>query len=130
MWNEIFKDRLDNISNVEISREGELDDNLKNADIVIGYHSTALVEALIYHIPVISLDTGEYHNILPLWKYGLARKVSSLDELPGVMTSLMNDKAEREAFLKKAEEQLHLFNYNNDGLAVSRISAELNRILY
>ncbi len=129
LWSEVFRKELGVLNNITISRESGLKDLFSRVDIVIGYWSTALFEALIYDIPVISLDTGEYYNLLPLWRYELSERVGSFEELESALRKFIHNRVERELFIKETSEKLHLFNYDNDGRAAQRIADGLGEVI-
>lgn len=130
LWPEIFKEELDSLNNLRISRKEVLEELFLQVDLVIGeFASTVYLEALVYRIPVITIDTGEYFYYCGLSDYGLAKKVTSFQDLDTEIKRLLYNNEEREAFVKRIDENYKLFNYNDDGLATQRISGEINRII-
>jgi hypothetical protein len=129
LWGKIFQQDLIGLNNLTISREGSMEDVLSKACIVIGYTSTALIEALIMRIPVISLDTGEFCNFFQLWKYGLSKRVSSFEELGTEIKKLAPYGNERMMAMDSIEKNVHLFNYGDDGKASERVVVALKEIV-
>jgi len=129
LWREIFKADTASLSNIIISRKGSIEQVFSRTDLVIGYLSTAVIEALIHRIPVISLDTGEYYNFLPLWEYGLSKKVSAFDELEEELKRQLFDKETRKISVENIDKNISLFNYDDDGRASERIANELAKVM-
>lgn len=128
LWTEIFRKELDSLDNLTISCKDRLEDVFKRVDLSIGYNSTALLESLVHRIPVITSGMGEYKSYSLLWKYGLAKKASTFEELEMELKKLVYDTQERDKAVKTIERNLHLFNYGDDGMASQRIAEELNKI--
>lgn len=130
IWNQIFFKELGQTGNVTISRSEPLEDILQNVDLVIGCVSTVLIEALIYRVPVISMDTGDFYNSLPLWSYGLSARVPSFEELDEAMNKILFSEKEKTLAVNNMEKNLRLFNYNDDGRASERVAKALNQIIH
>lgn len=128
-WNELFARELSLLSNIKIYKKGSFEQVLSQVDLVIGYTSTALLEALVCRVPVISLDTGEYYSRLPLWEYGLSKRVSSFSELEAEIKKFIFDENQRKDFSNMIDKNLRLFNYDDDGRASQRIGEEIHRFL-
>jgi len=128
-WKELLQAQISDLDNFLISHQGSLEKALEDTDLVIGYHSTALVEALIVGLPVISIDSGRFYNMLPLWKYRLSKRVTTFDILGEEIHSLLCNEQRCQAQRKEVDDKLHLFNYNNDGRATHRIACELKKIV-
>jgi hypothetical protein len=128
-WNELLADDLKDVTNMIISRKGSLEELLAEVDLVVGYPSTALIEALIQRVPVISIDTGSFYNYLPLWKYGLSTRISDFSELAEKARPLLYDEGKRAAAVKDIDRGLGYFNYGDDGMATPRIAGEISRIM-
>ena len=128
LWNEMFGNEIKKINNFSISREKSLKEVLRNVDLAIGYASTALIEALICRVPVISLDMEGYNNFFSLWKYDVAKRVSSFRQLEEEMTKILYDINKRDELLKMIDKNINIFNYKDDGLASHRIAEEINKI--
>jgi len=130
IWDEVFRKELKGVENIKISRAGNLDDILLNSvDVVAGYTSTSLIEALIYGIPTISIDTGEYYNIFPIWEHGLSIRAVSLKDMEDHIKRLLYIPEEKEKAVKSMCGNISVFNYNNDGMASRRIAGEFNKLL-
>lgn len=129
LWGQILKDELTRTRNLTVSRQGTLVGLLKDTGLVMGYLSTAMVEALIHRIPVISLDIDGNCAPFALWEYGLSKRVTSFRELGGAVQTLLFDQQGRARFLEEAERKIALFNYADDGAASKRIAWELKEIL-
>ena len=129
LWNEVMREELANVVNIRISRQKALKDLFQEVDLVIGYPSTALIEALIHRIPVISIDTGDFFNYLPLWEHGLSKRVSDFSKLGEAVQPLLYNDTERELAERNIDRNLWYFNHGDDGLATYRIVGEIYRIM-
>jgi len=129
IWNKIFKNELLLLKNIQISRDSELENLMREIDVVVGYRSTALVESLILRKPVISIDTNDCEIKFPLWDYGLSTRVKEFDELEGAMNKLLFCQKERDQAVQSIEKSIHLFNYRDNGLASNRIGEEINKAI-
>ena len=127
-WNEVLENELKDADNVVISNEDKLEHVFLRTDLVIGYPSTALIEALMYDIPVLSIDTGLFNNYLPLWEYNLAGRITGFGELDHAVKGLLYDSSRRETAIRKIKDNLGYFIYKNDGMATQRIAGELNKM--
>ncbi len=124
-WKDLFRRELEDCRNVTISKKGSMQEVLKDIDVVVGHTTTALIEAVICKIPVISLDIGEFTDAVPLWKYGCSARVSSYEELRDILGELLTNPAVREDLVEKAYANIQMFNYGNDGKATERVAREI-----
>jgi UDP-N-acetylglucosamine 2-epimerase len=129
LWKQLFLKELNQLDNLVISREGDLVEILQNVDLVVGYNSTVLIEALISRIPVISLDTGDFYNSVPLWNYGLAKRVVSFEDLHIQVNKILFSGGDRANFMDAIEKNISLFNYKDDGKASDRIAEQLRNMV-
>ncbi len=124
-WNEIFLKQIKGMPNLVITRSQPLQEIFLKANVVVGYVSTALIEAAICRIPVISLDTGEFYNFMRLWEYGLSVRAENIKELGSLIRELIENQNTRQKIIENLEKNARVFNENDDGLASQRISVEL-----
>ncbi|MBI4707944.1 MAG: hypothetical protein HY761_08480 [Candidatus Omnitrophica bacterium] len=128
-WRSIFEEEMQGLNNLEISRKDTLVRILPLVNIVVGYYSTALLEALIFRKIVVSLDTGEFLNPFKLWDYDLSKRVENFTELEAQIKIYLFDEPEQRLFIKKIDDNLRLFNFNDDGKAAERIAGYLGKTL-
>ena len=128
-WKNIFNDKLKTIKNISIDRIGKFDEILPNMDLVIGYVSTALVEAAICRKPVISLDTGEFNNFLRLWENGLSVRVADIDQLNKIIPEILKHGEQYNALMKNIDAKIEYYNYKDDGRSSERIANYLVKII-
>jgi hypothetical protein len=129
LWRELFAAELAKAPNFVISRKGSLAELFGKVDAVVGYVSTALIEALIMRIPVISVDVDGKCAPFPLWEYGLSKRVSSFKELEPVLSELLYDSRKRSQFRGEIDKNIGLFNLKDDGNATGRVTLELREML-
>jgi hypothetical protein len=129
LWRELFAAELAKAPNLVISRKGSLAELFGKVDAVVGYVSTALIEALIMRIPVISVDVDGKCAPFPLWEYGLSKRVSSFKELEPVLTELLYDGRKRSQFMGEIDKNIGLFNLKDDGNAAGRVTLKLREML-
>lgn len=128
-WDKVFTKEKSSLKNFFISNNQSLEESFSYVDVVAGYMSTALFEAVIAEIPVISLNIGGIVDHFPLWEFGLSRQVNTFHDLEAQLQRILFDKKERESFVKQIRKNAHLVNYNHDGRAVERITTEINKAL-
>ncbi|MBI4982290.1 MAG: hypothetical protein HZC15_04020 [Candidatus Omnitrophica bacterium] len=129
LWESILNQELTSVKNLKISNRPPLIEELLNTDLVIGYLSTALIEALVLRIPVISLDVDNICSAFALWEYGLSERVQSFDQLDSVIKKYMYNQHARNEAVRSIDNNLRLFNFNDDGMAIHRIAVELKDAL-
>jgi len=127
-WNEIFKNEISSLNNIEINRKGSLSELFPKTSLVIGYVSTALIEAAISRIPVISMDTGEYYNFIHLWELGISKRITNIEELESGLLNILNNFKEKEELINNINKNIRFYNFDDDGKAVNRIAKHLNSL--
>lgn len=114
-----------NFKIVRGSSEISLYDSLSGADFFITHCSTAALEAMLFNLPVITVEAAEPH--FSYGNAGASLKVSDAVELAQVVKRLVSD----EVFKQKALERYREFLVSYcipDGLASKRLFAEIERL--
>jgi len=121
----LLQKEADSISphNVLVDRSMSLEKLLRIADICVGAHSSALVEAMICSIPVITFSHPDTKaDIASFDDYGLCIHLDSFDELQDTLKRLLDNESDFKRNRDKMIRNIHLVNYNHDGNATNRIA--------
>jgi CDP-glycerol glycerophosphotransferase (TagB/SpsB family) len=119
-----YKKYSDNI----ISSTSTLEDDLKDADIVVSTYSTVAEEAFLRGIPVIQWLTKGFNGSV-FRDLNIVRKVSSADELGRALKSFIADPKPFYPTKDAQEAVLRNCFYKADGQASSRIADATAKIL-
>jgi len=111
-------------SNLIVDRSMDLKALLEITDACIGAHSSALVEAMICGVPVITISHPDTEvDIASFNEYGLSIHANSFDDVRSILEKLLDKrKGLRVEVKEKIKHNISSINYNDDGNATNRIA--------